>query len=55
MSWRDGSEVAKYVGEEEEEEGEDDSGVRGEGRKKNGHFAMERVEGLRNLWIRCVR
>ena len=46
VSWRDGSAAAKYVLEGEEDEGDEESAVEGEGRKKKGHLARERVDGL---------
>ena len=47
VSWRDGSAVAKYILEGEDGEGDEESVVGGEGRKKNSHLARERVDGLR--------
>ena len=47
VSWRDGMAVAKKVGEGESREGEGLAGEEGEGRKKKGHLARERLEGLR--------
>ena len=47
VPWRDGSAAAKYVLEGEEGEGDEESVVGGEGRKKKGHWAREQVDGLR--------
>lgn len=55
MSWRDGRETAKWVfgGVEDEDMGV--LGVGGEGRKKKGHFARVRFDGLRYNLMSLVR